>query len=277
MTRDEARAELTRRGIDWKTGKKIQPSVDWKGTIKQGIRSSVQKPFSAAYDLGTNPVSMANAMPPALSAAGGLSPVPGGATMGMAVGQGIRDLSLKAMGKPIPGMMQHGLELGGSALGDIAAIPAMKGAYFGKQIGDAERAAGVITNAPEKAVTPGSVGKTLNEIEPRLDDMMRAQTKGLALAQPAKDAKAIVSQIYKNPRIYEQTPEISVQAARVSKKAQQALNQAIQGRAAPSDAMARAMTIPNMIRNRWNALPWPVKRGIQGYLGIEAVRKLLGE
>lgn len=249
---------------------KSQIDTDWKGIVGGAVKSSFKKPMAFAKDLGTNPVTMANAMPTALGTLGGVSPIPGGATMGTAAGQGLRDLSLKAMKKPIPGLMQHGLELGGAALGDIAAIPALKKSYYGGQIGEAERAAGVVTRAPTKAVTPGSVGETLNTLEAQLD------SGTIKTAQEAKDAKAVISQIYKNPKIYEQTGEISVQAQRVSKKVQYLINQTIPGRVAPAQALGKAMAIPNAMKRGYQAVPWQVKLGVLGG-GTEAViRKLLG-
>lgn len=241
---------------------------DWKGVVGSAVKNAFVKPSSFVRDLGTNPETMANAMPPLMSAAGGLSPIPGGATMGMGAGQGIRDLALKTMNKPVPGLMQHGMELGGSALGDIAAIPAMKAAHFGGQIGKAERGTGVITRAPTKAVTPGSVGQTLNDLEAQVD----AGT--INTPQAAKDAKAVVSQIYKNPKIYEQTGEISVQSQRVSKKVQDLLNQMIPGRQGPAQAMGKAMTIPNKIKGLWKDTPWAIKRGAQGAAGVLGVEEL---
>jgi len=195
--------------------------------------------------------------------------------MGTAAGQGIRDLSNKALGQPIPGLLQHGAELGGAAIGDATAIPFAKAKRFGNAIGDAEKAAGVVTRAPLKAVTPGSVGKTLNELETAID------AGKINTPQAAKDAKAIVSQVYKNPKIYEQTGEISVQAQRVSKKVQDLINQMIPGRAEPAGQMASAMKIPNAIKKTYMSLPWAVRHGAEatagGALGWQGIKKLLGE
>lgn len=253
----------------------LNPKTDWKKVIGTAAKESFTRPAAYAKDLGTNPVSMANAMPGLIGIAGGLSPIPGGATMGTAVGQGMRDLALKTLKKPVPGLMQHGIELGGAALGDIAAIPAMKRAHYGGQIGKAEEAAGVVTRAPTKAVTPGSVGQTLNDLEAQLD----AGT--INSPQAAKDAKAVISQIYKNKKIYEQTGEISVQAQRVSKKVQDVLNQMIPGRAGPAQAMGKAMTIPRAIGKGYGSLPWSVRRGAEGAMGAgigwEIIKKLLGQ
>lgn len=250
------------------------PSPDFKTSLKNVVSKSAQdifkKPFAYAKNLGTNPEAMASAMPALMGTVGAFSSVPGGATAGTAIGDIIRDLALKGIKKPIPSLAQHGLELGGAAIGDIAAIPFAKKAYYGPKIGAAERAAGVITRAPTKAVTPGSVGETLGNLEAQLD----AGT--IHTPQEARDAKAVISQIYKNKRIYEQTPEINVQAARVSRKVQDLLNKLVPGRLAPSEAMGKALTIPNAIKDVYTGLPWPIRRGAEAALGWETIRKLLG-
>lgn len=247
-------------------------SSNYKQVIGNSIKDMFQKPAAFAKDLGTNPESMANAMPALGGAAGTMLAPWGGTTAGTAAGQGVRDIALTALKKPVPGLLQHGVELGSAALGDVIPVPMIKKSYYGGQIGNAEKAAGVVTRAPMKAVTPGSVGETLNNLEAQID----AGT--INNPQTAKDAKAVISQIYKNPKIYEQTPEISVQAARVSKKTQALLNKMIPGRSEPAQAMGQAMTIPNAIKNVWTKTPWAVKRAAQGtagVLGVEEIYKLL--
>lgn len=273
ITPDEARAELARRELARRgvpLDKPIEQKTDYKQIIGSAVKNMFLRPMSAAKDLGTNPETMAGAMPGLLGTAGAISPIPGGATMGTGIGQGVRDLSLKAMKKPVPGLMQHGLELGGAALGDIAAIPYVKGKVFGSQIGEAEKSAGLLTRAPTKSVTPGSVGETLNNLEAQID------AGAINTAQGARDAKSVVNQVYKNPKIYESTSDIKVQSARVSKKVQELLNKMVPGRLGPSQALGKSQTIPNMIRRGYTATPWAIKRGAEGALGFEIVKKLLG-
>lgn len=272
-----ARRELARRGVPLDApanAQTKQPQTNYTQMIGDAIKHTITRPAAFAKDLGTNPVTMANAMPTLLGGLGGVSPFPGGATLGTGLGQGIRDLALKTLDKPVPGLMQHGLELGGSALGDVVAIPGIKSKIFGGLIGDAEKGAGVVARGAEKAITPGSVGQTLRDLEAQID----AGT--LSTAQGAKDAKEIVDQIYMNPKIYEKSPGINVQAARVSKKVQFLLNRMIPGRAGPAQALGKAMTIPNKIEKGWEAIPWAVKKGLQGAVGAgigwEGMKKLLG-
>lgn len=252
--------------------------TNYKQVVGSAIKNMFQRPAMAAKDLGTNPQTMANAMPSLLGVAGGASPIPGGATMGTAAGQGIRDLALKGLGKPVPGMIQHGLELGSSVLGDVAALPFAKGKIFGGQIGQAEKAAGAIARGAEKAITPGSVGQTLRDLEAQID----AGT--ITTAQGAKDAKEIIDQIYMNPKIYEKSPGINVQSARVSQKVQKLINEMVPGRAGPAQAFRKSQTIPNLIGRGVKIIPPRVRAGIGYGTGFgapvvaieEIVRRLLG-
>lgn len=252
---------------------------NWKGIVGNAIKSSIQKPLAYAKDLGTNPESMANAMPGLLGTAGlGVMPW-GGGTAGTAIGQGIRAGALTALGKKdqIPPMLDindkfpfvHGQipELGLAALGDVAAIP-LKRNMLGRKIGVVEKNADVLARGAEKAITPGSVGQTLRDLEAQID----AGT--INSAQGAKDAKEIVDQIYMNPKIYEKSPGINVQSARVSQKVQKLLNEMIPGRAEPAKEMAKVMQVPNMIQRGWRATPWAVKKGAQGAAGVLGVEEL---
>lgn len=247
--------------------KPSEPKTDWKKVVGQSLKDIVQKPLAFAKDLGTNPESMANAMPALVGTAGAISPFPGGATTGTGIGQGIRDAALGTLKKPIPGLLQHGMELGGAAIGDVFPVPAIKSRIFGKMIGKAENAQGILTRGATKAVTPGTVGETLNTLEAQLDAGLLNTPQGI------KDAKEVVDQVYMNPKIYERSPGINVQAARVSKKVQDLMNgpeigpSLIPGRRIPAKAFVQANKIPNAIESAWDALPWAVKKGIQGAIG----------
>jgi len=252
---------------------------DWKQLVTNAAKDSFRVPARAMKNLATRPDQQANLMPFLMGTVGGISPIPGGATMGTMAGQGIRDLTLKTLNKPVPGIMQHGLELGGAAVGDIAAIPYVKGKIYGGQIGKAEEAAGILTRGPIKAVTPGSVGETLNNLEAQID------AGAINTPQAAQDAQAVMSQVYKNPKIYEQTSEISVQAQRVGEKVSKILNnpQMVPGRAVPNAAYSKAMTIPNQLEKVWKTVPWQLKLGLGIGGGVtptvaayQLIKKLLG-
>lgn len=224
---------------------KVSPKTDWKQTIGSAVKSSFQKPAAFAKDLGTNPQTMANAMPTLLGTAGGMSPIPGGATGGTLLGQGLRAGADKLMGKPVPGLMQHGLELGGAALGDVMAIPAMKAKYYGGQIGEAESKfpgmADVIKEAPPSGPRPAVKfaqqlkGQDLSPLEAKRFQpaMKTVYDKGIPFQKPYK--------------MY--APDF-MEANRAITKG---LNK-IPGRQVASDAMAKAMTIPNAIRDARQAI-----------------------
>lgn len=219
--------------------------TDWKNVVGSAVKSSFQKPASYLKDLGTKPESMAGAMPGLLGTAGAISPIPGGATMGTGVGQGLRDLSLKALKKPIPGMMQHGLELGGAALGDIAAIPAMKAKYYGGQIGEAESKfpgmADVIKEAPPSGPRPAV--KFAQQLKGQ--DLTPLEAKRFQPAMKAVYEKGIPFQ--KPYKMY--SPDF----AQANQAITSGLNK-IPGRQVPAEAMAKSMTIPNAIRNAKQAI-----------------------
>lgn len=249
-------------------------------TIGQAAKDVFTKPAAAISDLATNPETMANAMPAVLGTAGAVAPVPGGATMGTAAGQGIRDLALKTLNKPVPSVGQHALELGGAAVGDVAAIPGIKAKIFGGQIGDAEKAAGVVTRAPLKLPTAGNVGTALDELEGTLKQSL---SSGVPLGpQSARDAYAVANYVAGNPNIVGKSNEIAVQAARVRSMAQAAMNQAIEGRGAPAAAYASSQTIPNAIGSVAQGvkkLPiWAQAAGgtAASILGLDALKHALG-
>src|SRR5690349_9894674 len=73
--------------------------VDYKQVIGSALKSSIQKPLSFAKNLGTNPVAMAQAIPPLAGAAGAMSPIPGGATLGTVGGRQISNEALRLLGK----------------------------------------------------------------------------------------------------------------------------------------------------------------------------------
>lgn len=261
-----------------------EPETDWPKVVGQSVKDMFQKPAAFAKNLGTNPETMANAMP-TLGGLGGAVMMPwGGSTVGTGAGQAVRDVALKTLGKPVPGLLQHGAELGTAVLGDVAPVPFMKKSYFGGQIGKAEQAQGIVARGATKAVTPGTVGETLNNLESQLDAGL------LNNPQSIKDAKEIIDQVYANPRIYEKSPGINVQAARLASKVQRAMNgpkvgpALIPGRGEPSQAMAQAMTIPRNINKAYQAIPSSVRKGIgygtgvgaAGGASFELIKRLLG-
>lgn len=245
-------------------------------TLGKVAKDVFREPVSYAKDLATNPVSMAKALPAVLGTAGAVSPVPGGATLGTVGGRQMSNAALRLLGKheEIPSGGSQMLEAGLSLLGDVALIPGVKGAIFGKQIGRAEKAKGVITRAPDKLPTAGTVGETLNTLEAQL-------TNGtISDPQTARDAYAITKYINSNPLLVGKSDEILVQAARVGKLAQKTLNRLIPDRLGPAEAMKKAKAIPNLLGRGWKAIPPWAQRGLIGggsaALGFEGTKKLIG-
>lgn len=133
------------------------------------------------------------------------------------------------------------------------AIPYAHKAVAGPEIGAAEKAAGVITRAPDKLPTAGTVGEYLNTLESQIDNGT------INTAQSARDAYAGTKYINNNPNLVGKSNEISVQAARVGAKAQALLNKLVPGRGAPAATMANAMKVPNAI-NRFTGKVLPAIR-----------------
>ena len=262
ITPEQARAELARRELA-RRGVPLNPSGGGKpplSAVAKGIWNIM--PQNPKNELKNLPLFAGG-----ITAAAG---IPLGALLGTGGGQILRGIGNKVFNQPQQSPLQIGGELGGAALTDIIALPAIKKAYYGGKIGEAEEAAGVITRAPTKAVTPGSVGETLNDLEAQID----AGT--INTPQAARDAKAVVNQIYKNPKIYEQTSDIAVQSQRVSSKVQDLLNKIVPGRLEPSQAMAKAMVVPNAIKKGYMALPWALRHGAEASFGWQILKKMMG-
>lgn len=234
--------------------------------VKSAVRDMFKKPAVAAADLATNPRTMANALPAVAGAAGAVSPIPGGATMGTVGGRQISNAVLKGLGHPedIPSPMNQVLEGGLAAAGDVLPIPAIKAKVFGNQIGDAEKAAGVITSAADKYPTSGSVGEFLNTLESQIDNGTLTDPNTI------KKAKDAVDFIHQNPNIVGKSNAINVQSARVASKVSGLINDPniIPGRAAPSAAFANSQVIPDALRKVWDVIPPKARAAILTGLGI---------
>lgn len=272
VTPDQARAELARRELA-RRGVSTDEKTDWKGVVGSAVKDSFQKPARYLKDLGTNPESMAHAMPGLMGAAGGLSPVPGGATIGTGAGQVVQDIALSALKKPIPSGLQHGLELGGAAIGDISAIPAIKSAHYGAQIGQAEKAAGlgnIVKEAP-----PSGMRTAVKYVQ-------SLKGKPFMSVQEARSIKPALQTIWDKGWL--RGTEYEADLFKVQTKINKLLNQ-IPGRAEPVAAMGKAMTIPRMISKGYKAIPSQFKRGASygtgaaaaGMSVYEIMKKIMGQ
>lgn len=278
MTPEEARAELARREL---ARRGVQPETDYKQVIGSAVKDAFMKPATFAKDLGTNPETMANQMPSILGFVGGVSPIPGGATAGTAIGQGIRAGALTALGKKdqIPAALEvnsnfpyiHGQipELALSVIGDVGAIPAIKSRIAGKAIGEAEDLAGVgnLTKLP-----PPSQARTAVVMYQKVKDQLPNMTPMQARAiKPAFDWVASRGVLGNS--------EYAVDFFKVKKNIDALVNK-IPGRAEPAADFGRAMKIPRTIGKVAKSIPKPVQKGIEygigGGVGWSAIKKLLG-
>lgn len=259
---------------------KLIPSneISMGDVAKSAVRNAFGMPGTITRDLASDPVTQAKVLPPLLGTVGALSPIPMGATLGTVGGRQLSNLALKAYGKPeeIPSTESQILEGGTALLGDVAAIPAVKKAAFGKQIGAAEKAAGVITRAPDKLPSAGNVGEFLNTLENQL------KSGAIADPQTAKDAYAIANYITGNPNLVGKSNEILVQSSRVRQLAQNVLNQTIPERLVPAVGMRKAMAVPRLLGKTYSIInndpigKW-LLRGAAAGAGFSGAKKLLGE
>lgn len=261
-----------------------QKLIPTKSTdYKQIIKDMFQKPSSFTKDLGTNPESMANAMPTVLGLGGGVALPWGGSTAGTAVGQGIRDMALTAMKKPIPGLLQHGAELGTAALGDIIAMPSLKKSHYGGEIGRLETRAGVppAQDIPSIPMATGqkSAGDFINDAITSVKS-----SEGQGQAGYWKQIKDQVDRIYDMGADQKLTSLDRGRLRWLNQKVQEGLNRSVPGREVPAKALARSQTIPNFIEKSYRAIPKPMKAGAAygtgataaGVSVYEIIKHLLG-
>jgi len=242
---------------------------------KSATSEALFMPGTISRKLATDPVTQAKALPHLLGTVGAIAPVPMGTTMGTVGGRQLSNLALASYGRAdqIPSLSEQALEGGLSIIGDLTAIPAFKRLFYGKQIGKAEKAAGVISRAPEKLPTPGTLGEVLNTLESQLDSGV------INSPQTAKDAKEIADFIWspRNEVLLGYVKGAKVQAARIAEKAQDALNRLVPGRREPAKRMARSLAAPRTIGKVYGKIPAPIRRtikwGANAGLGFEVARR----
>ena len=171
--------------------------------------------------------------------------------------------------------MSQVAEGGLSALGDLAAIPAMKKAYFGGQIGKAEKMAGLANI--EKEAPPSGMRTAVKFVQGLKNKMNETPLT----PQEARSLKPALDTIFKKGWL--RGSEYSADLAQVSQRVNKVLNQ-IPGRGEAAQGMARALTIPRKLGQAYNAVPPGVRKGISygvgaglgGGAGFEIIKKLLG-
>jgi hypothetical protein len=99
-----------------------QPSStpqSFMGTVGQAASDALTIPAKAMTDLATNPVTMAHALPVVAGAAGAISGIPGGATLGNVGGNLVADAALKVMDQPTPSVTSQVAQGAGAAVSDL--------------------------------------------------------------------------------------------------------------------------------------------------------------
>lgn len=257
---------------------KASGPTDYKQIIGQSMKDVFQRPAAFAKDLGTNPVTMAQAIPPLAGIAGAISPVPGAATLATVGGRQMSNAALNALGRQdlVPSGMSQAIEGATVGLGDVSAIPAMKSAYFGKQIANAERAAGELGGLVKEAPPSG--------MRTAVKYVQSLKNKPFMTPAEARAAKPALQTIWDKGWL--NGTEYSSDLQKVQAKVTNLINQ-IPGRAEPAAAMGVANTIPRLIKQGYNAIPSSAKRGMGfgagatgtagvGYGAFQLIKKLLG-
>lgn len=242
-----------------------QPDSSMMDVARQAAGEAVMAPGTLTQDAATNPVTQAKMLPPLAGAVGAVFGGPFSASRAQIPARILSDAALASYGRKeeIPSVAAHALEAATSVAADALAIPYFHKAARGAEIGAAEKAAGVVTRAPDKLPTGASVGEYLNTLESQIDNGT------INTAQAARDAYAGTRYVNSNPNIVGKSSEISVQAARVGRKAQALLNKFVEGRGEPAAQMANAMKVPNAIGKVYNKIPPTVRRAVIPFAVLE--------
>ena len=264
ITPEQARAELARRELA-RRGISIQgdQQPDWRGVVGSAVKEATFQPNTISRGMaGSDPVMQAKALPPLAGFAGGFSPIPGGATMGTVGGRQLSNMALRAYGRPeeIPsGMSQLG-EAALSGLSDVIAIPMAKKAYYGRQIGNIEKAAGVPPPQDIPSIPMATGQKTTGEF---INDAVRSvkSSGGRGAPEYWLSIKDQVDRLYKMGKDEVLTDLDRLRLRWLSSTVQEGLNAAVQGREIPAKALARSQKIPNAIGRGYRSLPREFKKG----------------
>lgn len=235
--------------------------------VVQAGKEALMQPGTLARDLATDPVTQAKALPYIAGTAGAIAPIPGGASLGQDGGRLLSDAALASYGRQdaIPPIAQQVAEGAGALAGDVLALPGIKKGIYGRQIGAAEKAAGVpppqdIASLPR----PGGAQPVSQAIDEAIQNI---KTVPDAQKTPVfwKQIKDQVDWFYGRGKDEVISKMDKAKLAWLSNAAQDGLNAAVPGRAIPAQAMARSQAIPNAVNGAWNMLPRRTRAGI-GYL-----------
>jgi hypothetical protein len=276
ITPDQARAELARRELI-RRGVSVEkaPTIveQLPDSAKNALLNLTSGMISRVKDLGTNPETMANAMPATLGTAGGVALPWGGSTLGTATGQGIRDAALMALGKPIPSGTQHVGEIALSSFGDVAAMPMAKKFFLGRAIGALEKSKGVpaAQDIPSIPMPTGakSIGDFINDA---VDSVKSSGGKGSPTYW--KQIKDQVDRIYSLGKDQALTTLDKGRLKWLNSQVQGGLNASVPGRKPLANALAQSQTIPNYLSKISKSIPWWGKAVGTAVIGDALARKL---
>lgn len=255
-----------------------QPDSSMGDVALQAAKEAVLAKGTSTRALATDPITQAKALPALAGTIGGMSPIPGGATLGTMGGRLLSDAALASYGRKeeIPSIAQHVAEGALSAAGDVMAIPYMKKSIYGKQIGKAEQAAKVPPPQDIKSL-PRPVG--VQGISNTIDDTIGMVKSPEVNKDPVfwKQLKDQVDFFYQRGRDEVLSKGDRAKLAWLSSTVQDGLNTTIQGRAEPAAAMAKAMTIPNKIKGAYQMLPRRARIGMEYFGGPAGAATLFAE
>lgn len=236
---------------------------------KDALSNALFEPGSTTEKIMSDPITQAQVLPSIAGAAGAVSGIPMGASLGTGGGNLLADAALKSYGRfdLIPSTKSQVIGTGVAALGDLTAIPAMNRKVLGSQIGSVETAAGVpapqdIPSLPKpKAGDPVSGG-----IDSAIDSVNAATTGGGGTPTFWKQIKDQIDSFYNLGKDQKMTQLDSSKLQWLNGQVQKGLNTAVPGRAVPAANLAMSQTVPNMISSAGKAIPWWIKAPVAGAL-----------
>lgn len=238
---------------------------------KEATREAFMQPGTMTRDLATNPVTQAKALPALAGTAGAVLGKPMGATMGTVGGRQLSNAALKSYGKQeeIPSATSQVIEGALAFAGDLGPIPAINRKIFGKQVGAAEKAAGIpeFVDSMKRPTGPDSTAKFI--------DWAR-KIRGNPGGETLKQIKDEIDFIYKNRK---NVPISDIDEGKLKflgRWVQDSLNKAAPGRGDAARSLASSQKVPNMLVKAAKSVPWWGK-AVTGIVGGDAlIRALAG-
>lgn len=269
---------------------KIGGQPDWKGVVGNAVGSAFMKPGTVPNKLMIpsleNAPAQARALPPLASLTGGLLGGPMGATKFGEGGRAISDAALASYGKKdqIPSGTAHLEELGGNLFGDVIAFPQAKKSYYGRQIGKAEKLAGVPPPEDIRSLPrPGATQAVSTTIDDAVDSVKGSEMRGSPTFW--KQIKDQVDWIYERGKNEALSKGDKSKLAWLNSQVQKGLNSSVSDREVPAMALAESQVVPNAIGRTFRMLPPKVRSGLGYGTGFgapvvaieEIVRRLIGK